>query len=118
MAKKTSPELQTDRPTHATDFFATDVDKVKFYEDAMTDNIVTAILTLGSEIWTNRRRTLILERLLEEKGVSREMIENYMPSDEDVAEWQVERDRFVAALMNPLMRDASLPPTTDWQDED
>ncbi len=118
MAKRVSPELQTDRPTHVTDFFATDVDKVKFYDDQMTDNIVTAILTLGSEIWTNRRRTLVLERLLEEKGVTRDMIESYMPSDEDVAEWRTERDRFVTALMNPLMREASLPPTTDWQDED
>ena len=44
MAKRVSPELQTDRPTHVTDFFATDVDKVKFYDDQMTDNIVTAIL--------------------------------------------------------------------------
>ena len=58
------------------------MDKVKFYDGQMTDNIITAILTLGSEIWTNRRRTLVLERLLEEKGVTRDMIESYMPSDE------------------------------------
>ena len=118
MAKKTSPEFDSKRATHATDFFATDVDKVKFYEDQMTDNIVTAILTLGSEVWTNRRRTLVLERLLAEKGVTQEMIETYMPSESEVAEWQVERDRFVTALMEPLMRDASLPPTTDWQDDE
>lgn len=118
MAKKSSPDLKTDRSTYAADFFATDVDKVRFYENPMTDNILTSILALGAEIWSNKRRTMVLERLLEEKGVTRDMIESYMPTDEDVAEWQAERDRFVDMVMGPLMREGNLPPSTDWQDED
>ena len=98
-------------PTHTTDFIAADVDKVRFYDDPMTDNIVTAILALGTETWSNRRRTLVLERLLEEKGVTRDMIESYMPTDEDVAEWQTERDRLVEMIMGPLMREGNLPPS-------
>ena len=117
MAKRTKPAIKADRPTHAVDFFKSDVDRVRFYDDPMTDNIVTAILTLSAETWSNRRRTLVLERLLEEKGVTREMIESYMPTDEDVAEWQVERDRFVNAVMGALSREGNLPPSTDWQDD-
>ena len=118
MAKKTTPDLQTDLPTHAVDFFKTDVDKVRFYDDPMTDNILTSILALSTEMWSNRRRTMVLERLLEEKGVTREMVEGYMPTEEDVAEWQVERDRFVAMVMGPLAREGGLHPSTDWPDED
>jgi hypothetical protein len=118
MARRVSPETFSDQPTFATDFLQTDVDKVRFYEDPMTDNIVTAILALGTEMWAHRRRTLVLERLLEQKGVTAEMIESYMPTDEDVAGWQTERDRFVNAIMGPLMREGDLPPSADWQKDE
>jgi hypothetical protein len=118
MAKRIKPETASDHSTYATDFFQTDVDKVRFYDDPMTDNIVTAILALGTEMWSNRRRTLVLERLLEQKGVTRDMIEGYMPTDEDVAGWQTERDRLVKAIMGPLMREGRLAPSTDWQKDD
>ena len=114
MAKRVTPESFADQLTFATDFFQTDVDRVRFYDDPMTDNIVTAIVALGTEMWANRRRTLVLERLLEKKGVTQDMIESYMPTDEDVAAWQIERDRFVNAIMGPLMRESDLPPSTDW----
>jgi hypothetical protein len=118
MAKRISPDLKTDRPTHTTDFIQTDVDHVRFYENPMTDNIVTALLALGAETWSNRRRTLVLERLLEDKGVTQEMVESYMPTAEDNAAWELERNQFVETVMSPLMREANLPPSTDWQDED
>jgi len=118
MAKRTTPESFSDQPTFATDFFQTDVDKVRFYEDPMMDNVVTAIIAMGTEMWANRRRTLVLERLLENKGVTPEMIETYMPTDEETAAWQIERDRFVNAIMGPLMREGNLPPSTDWQKDE
>jgi len=106
------------KPTHTTDFIPSDVDKVRFYDDPMTDNIVTAILALGAETWSNRRRTLVLERLLEEKGVSQEMIETYMPTDADIENWQSERDRLVEMVMGPLMREGHLHPSTKRQDDE
>lgn len=118
MAKKTGTDVNADHPTHTTDFFASDVDKVRFYEDPMIDNIVTAILALGTETWSNRRRTLVLERLLEEKGVSQEMVESYMPTDVDIAEWKAERDRMVEMVMGPLMRKGNLHPSTPRRDGD
>ena len=106
-----------DYPAYTTDFVASDADKVRFYDDPMTDNIITAILALSMETWTNRRRTLVLERLLEEKGVSRDMVEGYMPSDADVAEWEIERDRFVDRVMGTLMREGNLPPSAPRDDQ-
>ncbi len=109
---------KTDPSTYTTEFIASDVDKVRFYEDPMIDNIVTAILALGTETWSNRRRTLVLERLLQEKGVTQEMIESYMPSDEDKAEWQTERDRLVEMIMGPLMREGNLSPSAKRQHDE
>ena len=106
-----------DYPAHTADFFASDADKVRFYDDPMTDNLVTAFVALGMETWSIRRRTLVLERLLEEKGVSRDMIEGYVPSDADVAEWESERDRFIGQIMGPLMREGNLPPASDREDD-
>jgi len=109
---------KTDPSTYTTEFIPSDVDKVRFYEDPMIDNIVTAILALGTETWSNRRRTLVLERLLQEKGVTQEMIESYMPTDEDKAEWQTERDRLVEMIMGPLMREGNLPPSAKRQHDE
>lgn len=118
MAKRASSDLKTDRPTYAADFLQTDVDKVMFFDHPMIDNLVTTVLALGAEIWASQRRTMVLERVLEEKGITQEMVEGYMPTEEDVADWQAARDRFVERTMGPLKRDSSLPPSTDWQDED
>ena len=118
MATETGPDSKAELPTYAAAFIKSDVDKVTFYDNPIIDNIVTTILALGSEIWSSQRRTMVLERLLEEKGVTREMVEGYMPTDEDVAEWQVERDRFVDRTMSHLMREGGLAPSTDWQDKD
>ena len=118
MPSKTSPDLKTDLPTHATGFVKSDVDEVRFYDNPMIDNIVTTILSLGAEIWSSQRRTMVLERLLEEKGVTREMVEGYMPTAEDVAEWQAARDQFVERTMSPLMREGGLPPSADWPEKD
>jgi len=115
---KTSPDLKADLPTYAVDFVKSDVDNVTFYDNPIIDNIVTTILALGSEIWSSQRRTMVLERLLEQKGVTREMVEGYMPTEEDVAEWQAERDRFVDRTMSHLMREGGLPPSADWPKKD
>jgi hypothetical protein len=107
---ETNDQHQGDNPAYTTSFVPADSDQVRFYDDPIIDNIVTAIVALGMETWSIRRRSLVLERLLEQKGVSRDMIEGYMPTDEDVAEWEIERDRFVGKVMGSLMREGNLSP--------
>ena len=118
MATRIKPELETERATHTTEFLKSDVDSVMFYDHPMIDNIVTSILALGSEIWANQRRMLVHERLLEEKGITREMVEAYMPTEEDVTQWEIERNGFVERALGPLMRETSQPPSAKWQDND
>ncbi len=45
------------------------------------------------------------------------MIESYMPTDDDTAEWAKERDRFVTQVMGPLAREGNMRPL-DGRDED
>jgi len=110
-------DVKTDRPTYTSDFIKSDVEKAVFLGNPILDNMMTTIIALGSEVWANRRRTKVLERLLEEKGVSREMVETYMPTAEDEAEWQAERDRFIDMAYGPLLREGTLPISADWQDK-
>lgn len=114
MAKESSTE---DRPAHTADFFKTDVDRVRFYDDPMTDNLVTAFLALATETWALRRRTLVLERVLDSKGVTPEMIEGYVPTEAETADWQQQRDQFVETVMGPLAREAELPVSSNWSKE-
>jgi hypothetical protein len=103
-------------PAYTTEFIRADSDQVRFFDDPMTDNIVTALVALSMETWSIRRRSLVLERLLEEKGVSQEMIEGYLPSDVEAAAWEKERDRFVGQVMGPLMREGNLSPSAKRKD--
>lgn len=118
MAKKAKIDLNTDRPTYASDFIKSDVEKAVFLGNPILDNMVTTMIAVCSELWANRRRTRVLERLLAEKGISQEMIEGYLPSESEEAEWRAERDRFIEMAFGPLLREGSLPLSADWQDED
>jgi hypothetical protein len=46
------------------------------------------------------------------------MIETYMPSEEEEAAWQAERDQFIAMAFEPLIRRSSMPVDADWPDRD
>jgi hypothetical protein len=73
MATKDTIKLDTERPTHTSDFIKSDVEKAVFLGDPILDNMLTTILAVSAETWANRRRTLVLERLLAEKGISKEI---------------------------------------------
>ena len=118
MAKRVKSDLKTERPTYASDFFKSDVEQVTFLGNPILDNMMTTMVALSSEVWSNRRRTLVIERLLAEKGITEEMIEGYLPSEEEEAAWQAERDRFIAMAFEPLIRQGKLPVDADWPDQD
>ena len=89
-------DAKTNRPTYTSDFIKSDTDKAVFLGNPLFDNMMTSMIALGAEVWTNRRRMRIVERLLADNGaVTKEMIESYMPTDEEEAEWQAERDSFI-----------------------
>ncbi|MDX2221853.1 MAG: hypothetical protein SFV21_03825 [Rhodospirillaceae bacterium] len=95
---------------YAAPFFKSDTDRAVLLKDLMTDNIVTALINLGAETWATRRRLMTVERLLDEKGsITREMIEQYLPSAEVAAEWAKDRDAFIASVFDVLARRGDIP---------
>jgi hypothetical protein len=102
-------KLKTDRPTYASDFIASDVERAVFLGNPVLDNMMTSLIALGAEVWSNRRRMKVVEALLAEKGVTAEMVETYMPTAEQDAEWQKDRDRFIDLTYSPLLREGDLP---------
>jgi hypothetical protein len=96
--------------SYATDFFKSDTDQSVLLKDLMTDNIVTAIINMGAEMWTTRRRLMTIEQLLTENGaVTTEMIEAYNPGPEVAAAWEQERDEFITRIYDVLARRGDLP---------
>jgi hypothetical protein len=90
-------------------FIASDVERAVFLGNPVLDNMMTSLIALGAEVWSNRRRMKVVEALLAEKGVTAEMIETYMPTAEQDAEWQKDRDRFIDLTYSPLLREGDLP---------
>ena len=70
-----------------------------FFENAAIDNLIAVVLELGSELWVQRQRQRIVERLLAEGGVvSSEAIEQYTPSEAEIAADADERRAFIERL--------------------
>ncbi len=72
------------------------------------------MLELDAATWVNRDRLRVIETLLSEKGVvTTEMIEQYVPGDEEREAVKAERDAFVKRLygrVQPQPRVRPAPP--------
>jgi hypothetical protein len=98
------------RPTYAADFIRSDTDGAVFLGNPHIDNLMTVVIALGAEIWSDRQRMRIVERLLETQGkVTREMIEQYVPSAAERTVWESEREQMVKRVYDVLSRDTSSP---------
>jgi hypothetical protein len=117
MAKTVKHDVKTERPTYTSDYYPSDVENVSFLDNPILDNMMTSFVAISSELWANRRRTMVLEGLLAEKGITAEMIEGYRPSEEQEAAWRAERDRFISMVFEPMGRESVLPVDTDWPEK-
>jgi hypothetical protein len=115
------PSVYPDPKTYTTDFFKADTNRGVLLKDLTTDNVVTALMQLGAEVWGYRRRMMIMEQLLEEKGkVTKELIEQYVPSTALMGEWEEERDAFVRRIYDVLARQGDVPVNAkmDYSDQE
>ena len=108
-------KLQTERPTYTSEYIPTDAERAVFLGNPVLDNLMSSVIALGSEVWSTRRRMHVLEALLEEKGVTNDMIEQYVPSEEQQAKWEKDRDRFIDLTYSPLLREGDLPLTAPYE---
>lgn len=93
-----------ERSTHTSDFIEYDIDNVTFYDNPILDNLMTTVIALGSEVWTTKRRVKILESVLAKQGVPKDLVESYIPTEDEEAEWRSERDQFIEKTYGALKR--------------
>ncbi len=84
-----------------------------FFDNPAIDNLSAVTLELGAELWVQRERMRVIERLLAERGmVTAAAIEQYVMSADEAARVQAERDAFVKRLYAAFTR-VTVPATPD-----
>jgi len=109
------------RKTVAAEYVLSDYDKAYFLKDPMIDSIFTSMTALAANVWALQRRQEITELLLEKHGsVTREMIEKYMPTEEEHKKIQEKRSAFVDEIYDPFKQSGTIdyassfhPPSLD-----
>ena len=87
---------QSKRPTYTTEALKSDAHEAVLMGNPTLDNLMTAMISVSAQLWTQNRRAKITEALLDRNGsVTTAMIETYVPSPEEEAKWADERDRFI-----------------------
>jgi len=96
------------RTKAASDYIKGDTDSAVFLGNPHIDNLMTIVIAMGAEIWADRQRMRIIEHLLSTKGkVTTEMIEQYVPTEEQKAAWAAERDAMAKRVYSVMARDTS-----------
>ena len=97
-----------ERTKAASDFIKGDTDSAVILGNPHIDNLMTIVIAMGAEIWADRQRMRIVEHLLSTKGkVTTEMIEQYVPTNEQKAAWAAERDAMAKRVYSVMARDTS-----------
>ena len=92
----------------AAPFIPADTDAAIFLGNPHIDNLMSVVIALGAEIWADRQRMKVVERLLETEGkATTEMIEAYVPTDAEKEAWEAERMEMVERVYSVLSRDTS-----------
>jgi hypothetical protein len=102
------------RETHTVPFVKARTDRATYFGNPVIDNMMTALVAVTAEVWSTRRRMKTLEALLETKGVTPEMVETFMPSEKQTAEWATDRDAFIQRTLGVLAREADMPMSAEW----
>jgi hypothetical protein len=97
--------MTTAHTTAASEFIDHGSETYAFLQDPVVDALMQVVIELGAESWITRRRLLVLERVLAERGlVASDLVETYTPSPEDETAWRQERDRMLRGVYAALAR--------------
>lgn len=90
-----------------------DWDKAVYTDSVHVDNLMSAMLQMGTEFWAMKRRMLVVEKLMEDKKhVTSAAIDAYDPSAAELAKWDTERDDFIQRVYSVFTRQAEKPKAT------
>ena len=101
-SNNTKDGAMNDRETYVSPAVPYDFGAMEPLGNPALDNVVTCMIAMGAEMWATRRRLAALEAILEENGIPASTVSDYVPSKEQEAAWQAERDRFIELAMGPL----------------
>lgn len=94
--------------SRAAPFIPADTDAAVFLGNPHIDNLMSVVIALGAEIWADRQRIKVIERLMETEGMATaEMVEAYVPADAEKEAWEAERMEMVERVYGVLSRDTS-----------
>ena len=99
----------TNKPLGAeSDFIKGDWDNMVMLGHPMIDSLMQVVIALGAEIWSGQKRVKIIEQLLATEGkVTPEMIEQYLPSEDEETQWAAERKAMVERVYSVMSRNTS-----------
>ena len=87
------------------DYIKGDSDNMVMLGNPTMDSLVHVVIALGAEIWSGQQRMKIMEKLLATEGkVTPEMIEAYVPTPEEDAQWAVERKAMLDRVYSVMAR--------------
>ena len=76
-----------------------------YLQDPVLDATVRMVVELAAQVWVERERRLVLEALLESRGLlTREAIEHFKPDAAQAALLKAERARFIEDVFKELRR--------------
>ena len=107
----------TKRPTYVAEAVPSDVRNSVFLGNAALDNVVSCLIAMGAELWSTKRRLKVMEALLAKSGVGPEAIEKYVPTAQQAAEWERERDRFIDLTLGSLGNEGYFNASADFTDK-
>ncbi|MFO1425745.1 MAG: hypothetical protein U1F11_01965 [Steroidobacteraceae bacterium] len=105
------------RPTYVAEAVPSDVKNSVFLGNAALDNVVSCLIAMGAELWSTKRRLKVMESLLAKNGIGSQQIEQYVPSAEEAAAWEQERDRFVDLTLGFLGNQGYVNASSDFADK-
>lgn len=102
------------RETYTVEAIPTDVTNGVFLGDPTVDKLMACMVAMGTELWATQRRLKVIEAVMAQKGITQAMIEQYMPSPEEAAAWEKDRNRFVDMAFGALGDDGFRPAYADF----
>jgi hypothetical protein len=102
------------RQTYTVEAIPTDIANGVLLGNSSVDKVVSCMIALGTELWATQRRLKVIEAVMAQKGITAQMIEQYVPSAEEAAAWERDRDRFVDLTFSALGDDGFRPASADF----
>ena len=107
---KAQSALKTSKKTYTADFIPSDINRAVHLGNPHIDNLYEAVMALGANLWAAQRRLKIHEVVMAKHGkLTPELVEQYLPSAEETAAWNTERNALITQIFDAGRRPADLP---------